>query len=148
MRKNWRKGWVYIDTNIFIYAMVYHEQVEEARLAREVLRRIARGELEACTSPLTWDELVWTARRMGGSGVARQKGTQFLQFPNLKILSIDEGVLSLAQKIVESYDVRPRDAIHVACALHSGIREIMSEDRELDGIREIRRIPLREVVRS
>jgi predicted nucleic acid-binding protein len=148
MRKNWRKGWVYLDTNVFIYAMVYHEQIEEARLAKEVLRRIARGELEACTSSLTWDELVWAAWRLGGPEVARQKGADFLQFPNLKILSIDEGVLSLAQRIVESYDTRPRDAIHVACALKSGIKEIVSEDRELDEIREIRRIPLREALQG
>jgi predicted nucleic acid-binding protein len=148
MKKNWRKGWVYIDANIFVYAMIYHEQVEEASLAREVLRRIAKGELEACTPSLTWDELVWTARRLGGPSVARQKGADFLQFPNLKVLSIDDGVLSLAQRIVESYDARPRDAIHVACALKNGVREIVSEDQELDRIREIRRIPLREALQG
>ena len=57
MRKSWRKDSVYVDTNVFIYAMIHTEKVREARLAKEILMAIAKGELDGCTASLTWDEL-------------------------------------------------------------------------------------------
>lgn len=132
---------VYVDTNVFVYAMTHSERVKEARLAKSILARIAKGELEACTASLAWDELVWAVRRIEGAEVAKMKGEAFLRFPNLKILGVD-GVLDLAQKIIETYDVGPRDAIHVACALRNGVKEIISDDRGLDVMKEINRISL------
>ena len=64
-----------------------------------------------------------------------------MKFPNLKFLSVDS-VVNIAQRLVEKYDVGPRDAIHVACAIKNGERKIISDDRALDRIKEIERIPL------
>lgn len=47
-----------------------------------------------------------------------------------------------AQELVERYQLKPRDAIHVSTALTAGEREIISDDAELDTVREIRRRPL------
>lgn len=132
---------VYVDTNVFIYSMVHTERVKEARLAKKILSKIARGELEACTAALTWDELVWIVGRIEGADIAREKGREFLRFPNLNFLPVD-GMLDEAQRIFEKYDLRPRDAIHVACALRNGVREIISDDRDLDKIKEIKRLGL------
>lgn len=131
----------YVDTNVFVYPIVHTEKVREARLAKKILSKIARGELEACTAVLTWDELVWIVGRIEGAEIAREKGREFLRFPNLNFLPVD-GVLDEAQRIFEKYDLRPSDAIHVACALRNGVREIISDDRDLDQIREIRRLGL------
>lgn len=133
----------YVDTNVFIYSMVHTEKVKEARLAKKILSKIARGELEACTATLTWDELVWIVGRIEGADIAREKGREFLRFPNLNFLPVD-GVLDEAQRIFEKNDLRPRDAIHVACALRNGVKEIISDDRDLDKIKEIKRLRLQD----
>ena len=134
----------YVDANVFIYPVIYDEtRVKEARLAKEILIKIAKGEIQACTASLTWDELVWVIRKIHGTSVAKDEGRRFLQFP-LKILNVD-GVLGEAQKILERYDLRPRDAIHVACALKNGIKEIVSDDKELDKVKEIKRIRLQDL---
>jgi hypothetical protein len=137
---------VYVDANVFLYRVIHAEEVEKARLSKKILLRIARGEMDACTASLTWDELVWVVKKLRGIKVARVEGGRLLRFPNLKILSVD-GVLSEAQRIIEAYDVGPRDAIHAACALKNRIKEIISDDEDFDRIEEITRIPLRKAVR-
>ncbi|MDE1825591.1 MAG: type II toxin-antitoxin system VapC family toxin [Candidatus Micrarchaeota archaeon] len=133
----------YVDSNVFIYAVVaYDKTVRKARLAKEILIRIAEGKISAATASLTWDEVVWSIRRELGSGIATEEGKRFLEFPNLKILSIDETVVSRAQRLVEMDHLKPRDAIHVACCVENNIREIISDDTDLDASNEVKRIGL------
>jgi predicted nucleic acid-binding protein len=75
----------YVDSNIFIYPVVADEKAEsKASSAKGILLKIARGDLEAATSTLTWDELVWSTRKFLGSEVAVYEGEKFLRFPQLK----------------------------------------------------------------
>jgi hypothetical protein len=137
---------VYIDANVFIYKVIHAEEVEKARLSKKILSKIAAGEIDACTASLTWDELVWVIRKLRGIEVAKVEGGRLLRFPNLKILNVD-GVLGEAQRIVEEYDVGPRDAIHAACALKNRVKEIISDDEDFDKVEEITRVPLRKAAR-
>lgn len=134
---------VYVDTNVFVYPLIYGEEIRKVKIAKKILLQISKGEVDACTSSLTWDEFVWVLKKFKGMNVAKSEGRKFLQFPNLKILSVD-GVLDGAQEIIEKYDVRPRDAIHIACALKNKEKELISDDEELDKVKEIRRIRLQE----
>jgi len=137
---------IYVDSNVFIYAVVADEKTEKKTLlSKKILLKIAQGSLKAATSSLTWDEFVWVIRRIFGSEVAIIEGKKFLRFPNLKILSVDEKVIREAQKIVEKYRIKPRDAIHVACALKNGIKKVISDDPDLDRVEEIERIKLTEI---
>ncbi len=134
---------VYVDSNVFIYAAIY--DTEKGRVAKRILTEIAKGKLDARTASLTWDEIVWVIWRVGGAAAARAEGEKFLRLPNLKLLPVN-GVLDTAQRVIEKYGLSPRDAIHVACALKNRIFEIISDDRELDKVKEIRRIPLHKAV--
>lgn len=59
LNKRLRRGLLYIDSNIFLYPVIYDaEVVEEARRAKDLLLKIALGEVEAYTSIITWDEVV------------------------------------------------------------------------------------------
>ncbi|MEM2902098.1 MAG: type II toxin-antitoxin system VapC family toxin [Candidatus Bathyarchaeia archaeon] len=136
----------YIDSNVFIYPVIADEKTErKAFLARNILLKIAKGLLEAATSSLTWDELVWSVRRLLNLKVAAEEGEKFLRFPNLKLLSVDEKVVKEAQRLVKEYKLKPRDAIHSACAIQNGIKEIVSDDTDLDALKEAKRIRLEEI---
>lgn len=132
----------YVDSNIFIYPVIYDEDIPKAKRAKEVLLRIARGELKAYTATLTWDEVAWVTRRLLGREDAAKQGRKLLAFPNLVFLGVDEEAVIRAQRFVEMYDLKPRDAIHVGVALTAGQRQLISDDPDFDKVREIRRMPL------
>jgi uncharacterized protein len=133
----------YLDSNVLIYPVIYESGSEpKAKKAKEILLSVESGDLEAYTSILTWDEVVWVVNRTMGRNEGINQGKKLLGFPNLKFIAADEVVLSRAQRLIEKQKINPRDAIHVASALEKKVTEIISDDAELDAIREIRRIPL------
>jgi len=136
----------YIDANVFIYPIIYDENVIiEAHVSKSILSKIVKGEIRACTSYLTWDEIVYVVSKVSGRDDGKRAGSTFLFFPNLKILDVDEEVVRCAQELVEKYDLKPRDAIHAASAIHNGIKEIITNDNNFDVVRELKRVQLNEV---
>lgn len=131
---------VYLDTNVFIYPVIYEETVsKKAQKAKEVLLKVATKEMGGFTATLTWDEIVWVTKRLLGDRDAAEQGKKFLAFPNLNLVTIDSSVIMNAQKIIESYGLKPRDAIHASAALISGQRTIISDDQDFDKIKGLRR---------
>ena len=127
----------YVDTNVFIHAI----QGNSSAIA--LLNDIAQGKIEAATSCLTWDELIWVLRRGLPLEKANLQGRKFLSFPRLIFLPVNQETISQAQRLMESFHLKPRDAIHGACAIISGIKEIISDDSDFDHCKELRRIPLK-----
>ncbi|MDD3793113.1 MAG: type II toxin-antitoxin system VapC family toxin [Candidatus Bathyarchaeota archaeon] len=133
----------YLDSNVFIYPVLYNLESEpKAQKAQDILFSVEAGELEAYTSTLTWDEVVWVVSKTMGRSEAVNVGKKLLGFPNLKLIDVDALVVCSAQRLIEKNKINPRDAIHVACALEKKITDIISDDSELDVIKEIHRIPL------
>lgn len=133
----------YLDSNVFIYPVVADEKTEvKSKLSKDILIKVESGELEAATSFLTWDELVWSVKRIIDSETAKQEGKKFLDFSNLKMLNIDSGVINEAQKLLEKYNLKPRDSIHAACAIKNNIGEIITDDSDFDKVKELKRISL------
>lgn len=133
----------YLDSNVFIYPVIYQTESEpKAKQAKEILLRIETGKINAYTSTLTWDEVVWVISKTMGRNEGINQGKKLLGFPNLKFIAADESVISQAQRLIEKQKINPRDAVHIASALEKRITEIISDDSELDAIKEIRRIPL------
>ena len=133
----------YIDSNVFIYPVLYSEEEEpKTKKALDILRRIAKGEMSAYTSTITWDEIIWVVRRTMGKSEALNQGQKLLGFLNLKFISVDENILSQAQGLMSKYNLRPHDSIHVASAIDKKIYNVISDDKDLDQVKEIKRIPL------
>jgi len=131
----------YIDSNVFIYPVIYDENVVvEARRAREFLLKISSGEIEAYTSCVTWDEMVWVIRKLFSVDLSLELGRKFLGFPNLRFLGVKRATVFKAQEIVEKYRLTPRDAIHAAAAIENKIGIIVSYDRDFDVLNGMRRI--------
>lgn len=133
----------YLDANIFIFPVVENEEIDRrAKLSKEILLKVAEGSLDAATSSLTWDELVWAVKKFIGEKESIEEGSKFLQLPNLKILEVDAEVLVKAQKLMSIYKLRPRDSIHAACAIKNNIGEIITDDPDFDKVKELKRISL------
>jgi len=136
-----KRGLSYIDSNIFIYPIIYDPaSVREALQAKNFLRKIALGEIEAYASPATWDEVVWVVRKVLGIDSSLNQGRKLLSFPNLKILPVKRTTVLRAQDLMEKYELKPRDALHAAIALENKITTIVSYDEDFDKLREIKRI--------
>jgi len=133
----------YIDSNVFIYPVIYNYNITGVNKAKKYLLQIAKGHLKACTAALTWDELVWIVRKISNIEIAILEGEKFLKFPHLLILDVNHHVLQKAQEIIEEYYLKPRDAIHAATAIINNINQIISDDEDFDTIKELKRIPIR-----
>jgi uncharacterized protein len=133
----------YLDSNVFIYPVLYPEESQpKVKKAKQILADIENGELQAYTSTLTWDEVVWVVKKTMGKEEAVNQGKKLLGFPNLEFIAVDDSIIVRAQKLTEKYNLNPRDAIHCASAIEKKIKEVISDDSELDVIKEIKRIQL------
>lgn len=133
----------YVDSNVFIYPVVADVKTEgKAASSKKILLQIATGKLDAATCYLTWDEIVWVLRKFLGHDLALIGGKRFLEFPNLKFLKVDAPAVGRAQELIGKYELKPRDALHAACALESGIREIISDDPDFDKVKDLKRVTL------
>ncbi len=130
----------YFDANVFLLPQLYEESIEEVRKAKEYLLKLATGEIEACTSVLTWDEVVYVVRRRAGREKASIAGRKFMSFPNLKVVPVDFRILQAAQELVEKFGLLPRDAIHAACAIRYTEGIIVSCDPDFDRVEGLRRV--------
>lgn len=141
MKKRLKDVLFYIDSNIFLYPVIYDESfMIEAKRARDFLLKIALGEVDAYTSTLAWDEVNWVIRRIFGVDFSIVEGKRLLSFPNLKFLGVRKATILKAQEIMEKYRLRPRDAIHVSVALENKISTLVSFDKNFDLVSEVRRI--------
>ena len=133
----------YIDSNIFIYPILYSEEQEpKAKKAKQILISIEKGELPAYTSTLTWDEVVWVVKKTMGRDEAISQGAKLLGFLNLQWIIVNENILSKAQSLMNKYSRSPRDSIHIASTLYGKIKTVISDDADFDQIKEIKRIPI------
>jgi len=134
---------VYLDSNVFVYAVTHDPaKSKKAKRALGILRGVEEGRTKGVTSLLTWGELAWVVWKLKGRDAGIRAGAAFLKVQNLSLLAVNLTVMVRAQELAERYQLRPRDAIHVSTALTSAEREIVSEDAELDVVKEIRRHPL------
>jgi len=137
------KELTYVDSNVFLYPVLYSKEVDpRVKKTSDILKKIATGELFAFTSVLTWDEVVWVVRKTMGVNEAQSQGQKLLGFLNLHFIEVNENILSQAQGLIVKYNLKPRDAIHIASALNQKIELIISDDQDFDVIKEIKRIPL------
>jgi len=125
----------YIDANIFIQGII-----REDNNSKEIVLKIANNEFIGVTSVLSWDEIVFIVRKFLGNDIAKREGYKFFRLPNIIFVDAKKEVIMKAQKLIEKYDLKPRDAIHAATALNLNIREIISEDDDFDKIKELKRI--------
>lgn len=132
-------GKVYLDTNVFIYAV---EAVAEYVAAVEVLfGLIEDGTVSAVTSELTLAEALAKPLEVGRYDIAQVYEAMLTPSTWLSVVPIDRSLLIEAAKLQAQLKLRLPDAIHVATAIATGCPTVLSNDRRLQvppGIKRLR----------
>ena len=136
------KGTYYIDSNVFLYPVLYNE-LEESETAKKILLQIENKDIQAYTSTLTWDEVSYVTERLLGKTDAIEIGKKFINFPFLRFIPVDDEIMRRSQAIREKYHLKPRDSIHLSSAIERNIPTIITDDKDFDGIKEIKRMPVK-----
>ena len=129
---------IYLDANIFIYP--HTGQGEKSNFSISLLMKVACGELEAGTSVLSWDEVQHALRKKVGKEQAIELSKSLLMMNNLLWFNADASLIEKAQSLTEEYNLLPRDAIHAATAILNGCKEIVSDDKDFDVVKALKRI--------
>lgn len=137
------KGTYYIDSNVFLYPVLYND-LEESEASKKILSHIENKDIQAYTSTLTWDEVSYVTERLLGKTDAIEVGKKFINFPFLRFIPVDDEIMRRSQVIREKYHLKPRDSIHLSSAIERNISEIITDDADFDGIKEIKRIPVKQ----
>jgi len=128
----------YIDANVFVQGIL-----RDDNNSKEVVLKMAKKEFIGVTSALSWDEITFIVKKFLGKQVAETEGKKFFRLPNLIFVDAKKEIILRAQRLFERYNIGPRDAIHVATAIHAGAKEIISGDTDFDKIAEISRIDVK-----
>ncbi len=127
----------YLDANVFIYPVINNNK--RADFYRKIIYEVVSGKIKACTSVLTWDEVIHYLKKEKGKNFALMQSEKFLKLPNLCFIETSIHIIIKAHQLMKKYEINPRDAIHVATAMSCSSEEIISEDKIFDKIKEIKR---------
>lgn len=133
--------------------------------AHALFARIEAEELRAFTSVLTFDELVYRMLlalirdHYGGSPLEQLRTNEvqmiaefypsiaphlsrLRQFRSLQLVDVTSSDLDLMDEAMRLYQIRPRDALHLAAMQKTGCLDLVSQDPDFDRIPIIRRYTL------
>lgn len=135
---------VYLDTNIFIYAIEgYPDFVDELN---QLFDSIDAGNLRAFTSELTLAEVL-VKPLIDGNLEIQGVYQQALQSSEvLEVVAISRDLLIEAARLRAVTNLRLPDAIHGATAILSGCDTFLTNDRRLTSLPGIKVVLLSEVV--
>lgn len=138
-------GRVYLDANIFIYALEGYPEFA-AELA-EIFAMIDNGGLQAVTSELTLAETL-VKPIMDGNAALEQTYKEIIQSGGgLGVEPINRNILIEAAHLrAKNVQLRLPDAIHAVTATASGCRTFLTNDRRLKTVTGLEVVVLSEVV--
>ncbi len=127
---------MYIDSNIFIHSTVNKNKMGEN--CRKVIEKIENESLNAASSYLVLDEVLWILQNEIGKEDALESTKMFLSLP-IKWVDVKRDIMYQSLQIYDSSNLDPRDAIHLASMKKEKLTVLLSEDDDFDGIEGIER---------
>ena len=130
---------VFIDANLLVYLNTL--TTEEIRRPYESFYLNLAVEHRMYTDALVLDEVIYISKkRYLVPYVTTLSFIESIVLPYITILPLSEAEYNEAAKIIEKYNVKPSDALHIGAMRTNDINVAASEDEELDRIEEIKRI--------
>ena len=122
---------IYWDSDCFLG----HFQAEAGKAEKcdGVLQRAERGEVLIVTSTLTLAEVLWMR---GGPRLSREKAElvqKFFRRSYIRVYNVSRKLAEAAQVLVWDNSIKPKDAIHVATAIHLRAEALETFDIDLIG---------------
>jgi len=130
---------VFIDANLLVYLNTL--TTEEIRRPYESFYLNLAVEHRMYTDALVLDEVIYISKkRYLVPYVTTLSFVESIVLPYITVLPLSEAEYNEAAKIIEKYNVKPSDALHIGAMRTNDINVAASEDEELDRIEEIKRI--------
>jgi len=122
---------IYWDSDCFLG----HFQAETGKAEKcdGVLQRAERGEVLIVTSALTLAEVLWLR---GEPKLSKEKAVlvqKFFRRSYIRVYNVSRKIAEAAQIHVWDNSIKPKDAIHVATAVHLAADALETFDRDLIG---------------
>lgn len=122
---------IYWDSDCFLGH--FRAEPGKAEKCDGVLQRAQRGEVLIVTSALTLAEVLWMR---GGPRLAADKALivrKFFRRTFIRVYNVSRKISESAQVLVWDHDIKPKDAIHVATAIHLNVNALETFDNGLIG---------------
>lgn len=123
---------VYLDANIFIYALEGYPQLDAA--VRALLTRIDTGEIAAITSELTLAELLVRPMREGDEVRQSRCHEMISSRAGFSVFPVTREVLIEAARLRAGSSLKLPDAIHAGTARLTGCSVYLTNDGRLRGV--------------
>lgn len=131
---------LFLDANFFVFAV--GDMTNKGETARQIQREIIAGKKHAVTSVAVLDEVMWALHKNKKKHLIRRVIEEAYAFPNLEIKPIEVSTPIRVLDIMDMYNLKPRDALHVAVMEEHNLKTIVSDDADFDKVRGIKRIGL------
>ncbi len=112
-----------------------------ARIPYENLYIRALTKYKPYTDVLVLDEVIYISRKK--YGIPYDVSLEFIEsivLPYVSIINLGEDEYKLAAKILVEYNLKPSDSLHLGAMLSNGINLIISEDKEFDRVKAVKRL--------
>jgi uncharacterized protein len=129
---------VFLDANLLIYLNTLGEKKEDSDLEKFYIELLKE---DLYTNTLIIDEALYIS--MFRHKVPYNLTSEFLKtnvLPFSTVIPIDESDVSLMERYLGKYKLKPSDALHLSTMEKSGVNNIASEDVDFDDVREVKRI--------
>lgn len=133
----------YVDTNVFVYSIINPSAKGDA--ARLFLKQLTTQKHDAYTSVLTISEAHHVLCKNIDKNDALVFTKQLLSTTNIKRIDFNYTILIRAFALLEQYNLKTNDAIHLANMQLHNITYFISEDKDFDKLSFIKRISLSEL---
>jgi predicted nucleic acid-binding protein len=134
---------VYLDTNVFVYALEGFERFEST--LRELFTEIQDGRIKAVTSELTLAEVLVKPLADNKPDVCAAYAAALQDSDGLEMAPITRDVLTEAAGIRAKSGIRLPDAIHVATAILNGCQTFLTNDRNIKEIPNLKVVYLSDI---
>lgn len=131
---------IYLDANFFIFALL--DNTKKGEKSRAIQKEIIDGKYLAFTSPLAIDEVMWVLIKNNKNHLLRNAVEDIYSTPNLEVREISSLAPLHALGFIETYNLKPRDALHVSIMKQMQLTTIVSDDNDFDKVKGIKRIKL------
>lgn len=136
---------VVLDTNILIYCFEDHPQY--GRVAEFLLQQAEAGSYHGVVTPVTAAELLVKPLKAGRADLADRYRAALAHLPNIACIGISHELGCMAGALRAQYGLPLPDMFQVAAALMSPTPTLITNDRVLKQVSDVRVILLGEVAR-